>query len=317
MRTTRTRVLATMLACTAATLLIPAQAAEATYAGRNGRIAFGMNDSTGRHVYSVRPDGHGLRQLTDGPFTDLCPAYSATGRTIAFCSNRSGTFEVWSMTADGRRLRQLTSLASAAFPDFSPDGTQIAFDGQAAGDPFDEIFVMHSDGSGLHQITSGAGFNDWPAWSPDGHRLAFVSDRTGVEQVWTMRPDGTDATQLTFEPAVHDELPDWRPDGRQIAYSQYVSDGIEKIFVMNADGSGKHQVSSGAGDDFGPAWSPDGRQLAFLRDYGNGDRPVEVMDADGGDTHAVADPTGVVRQYVPAWQPRRDDEEGGHDGLPG
>lgn len=266
-----------------------------------------MADSTGRHIYSALPDGHALRQLTSGPFTDLCPAYSADGRQLAFCSNRGGSFEIWTMSAQGHHLRQLTSLGFATFPDYSPNGEWIAFDGHTADDPNDELFVMKRDGSQLHQITSGTGNNDWPAWSPDGSRLAFISDRSGVEEVFTMRADGGDVAQLTFQPISHDELPDWRPDGAQIAYSEG-EPGAGKIWVMNADGSGQHQVSSGDGDDFGPAWSPDGRRLAFVRDHGNGDRPVMVMNAQGGAANAVYDPQGDAVQFVPAWQPRGADE---------
>lgn len=280
----------------------PLTAAQASYPGRNGRIAFAMADSTGRHIYSVRADGSGLRQLTSGAVTDLCPAYSPDGRTIAFCSGRSGNFEIWTMTAAGTDLTQLTDVSFATFPDFSPDGNRIAFDGRTADDPNDEIFVMNADGSGLTQLTDGEGNNDWPAWAPYGHTLAFISDRTGVEQVFTMRANGRHQKQLTFQPVPHDQLPDWSPDGTRIAYEQGDT-GVGQIWVMNDNGTDQHQVSSGPGDDFGPAWSPDGRQIAFVRAYPNGDRPVMVMRPDGTHVRTLVDPTGDAVQYVPAWQP--------------
>lgn len=299
------RLTATASACALAATLATAHAApaQATYPGDPGRIAFGMTDTTGRHIYAARPDGSGLSQLTSGPYADLCPAYSASGRRIVFCSNRSGAFEIWSMSANGRDLRQLTSVASASFPDFSPDGSHIVFDGQLPGDSSDAVFVMNSDGSGLHRLTSGSGNNDYPAWSPDGRRIAFISDRTGVEQVFVMRADGAHATQLTFAPIAHDESPDWRPDGRQIAYAQGNPGVDEKIWVMNSDGSHPHQITFGTADDFGPVWSPDGRHLAFLRDFGNGDRPVMITTARGADVHRLADPNHTAHQFVPAWQP--------------
>ena len=295
-------------ACAVGLVAGPVPAAQASYPGDNGRLVFGMVDSTGRHVYSVLPNGHDPRQLTDGPFVDLCAAYSPDGRSITFCSNRSGSFEIWTMTAQGHNLRQLTHVGFASFPDYSPNGDRIAFDGQVADDPHDELFVMNRDGSDLHQITSGTGNNDWPAWSPDGRRLAFISDRTGVEQVFTTRPDGTGQTQLTFQPIAHDQLPDWRPNGEQIAYTQGDPGVDEKIWVMNADGSAQHRVSSGSADDFGPAWAPDGERIAFVRDFGNGDRPVVVMPAHGGTARPVYDRTGAVIQFVPGWQPRGGDD---------
>ena len=198
----------------------PMPGAQATYPGTDGRLAYGMADATGRHIYTVRPDGQGGQRLTTGPYIDLCPAYSQTGKKIVFCSNRSGSFQIWSTTATGHNLQQLTDLSFASFPDYSPDGRRIAFDAQIAGQPNDEIFVMDADGSHVTQLTSRTGNNDWPAWSPDGRRLAFISDRTGITEVFTMRTDGSAQTQLTFQPASHGQLPDWRPDGKKIAYSQ-------------------------------------------------------------------------------------------------
>ena len=118
-----------------------------------------------------------------------------------------------------------------------------------------------------------------------------------------MSSTGTHQTQLTFQPIAHDQLPDWRPDGRQIAYTQGDPGVNEKIWVMDSDGGDQHQVSAGTSDDFGPAWSPNGHYIAFLRDHPNGDRPVMVMDADGHHAHAVHDPSRAVTQFVPTWQP--------------
>lgn len=130
--------------------------------------------------------------------------------------------------------------------------------------------------------------------------MAFISDRTGIEQVWTMNVNGSNPKQLTTDPVTHDELPDWSPDGAKIVYADGPI-GSERIFVMNSDGSDPHQLTSGPGDEFAPAWSPDGAQIAFLRDAGTGDRPIYLMNADGSDQHLL---TGRgVRQFAPAWQP--------------
>src|SRR6478735_7817389 len=77
-------------------LLSTAPPAGATYDGQVGRIAFGAfvaADPTQGDIWSVRPDGQALRQLTDAPGLDICPAYSADGKEIAFCSNRTGLYE--------------------------------------------------------------------------------------------------------------------------------------------------------------------------------------------------------------------------------
>jgi len=145
--------------------------ASATYPGStNGRVAFGMNVNGNIDIYSSLPNGKAVQRLTSDPGFDACPAYSADGKQIVFCSNQSGSFEIWTMQQNGNKQTQLTHLdAHATFPDFSPDGSKIAFDANGVnGDPNDDIYVINSDGTGLRQLTTDAGNNDYPAWSPNG-----------------------------------------------------------------------------------------------------------------------------------------------------
>jgi Tol biopolymer transport system component len=291
-----------LAAALAAVLAIVAAAGASRHVAGVGRLAFALKDATGvSSIYSVRPDGSGLVRLTTGPSTDLCPDYSRDGRQIAFCSNRSGEFQIWTMNADGTGLHQVTSGAGASFtfPDFSPDRRRIVFAGTAtAAASSDDVYAIGADGTGLAQLTSGPGNNDYPAYSPAGRQIVFISDRTGTEQVWVMNADGSHQTQLTHSGVSDDEVPDWSPDGRRIVY-QEGDPPNGRIWVMNADGTGNHRLTSGPGNDFGPAWSPDGRQLAFVRDLGGGDRSVWVMDADGSNAHRLL-PIPLT-EYVPAW----------------
>jgi TolB protein len=196
----------------------------------------------------------------------------------------------------------------AVFPDYSPDGRKIAFDGFQGSDPNDEIYVVNAGGGALTALTSCAGypagcFNSYPAWSPDGRKIAFIhgddADADGNvinEQVWVMAADGSNKTQLTSTDTDHDQTPDWSPDGRKLAF-----EAGGHIFTMRADGSHQTQLTFGDGFDFGTAWSPDGGRIAFVRNLGGGGRPVFVMNADGSDQHQLTQ--GAPRQFVPAWQP--------------
>jgi Tol biopolymer transport system component len=282
-------------------LAVLCQGANASYPGAVGRIAFGIAGPDGNgNIYSARPDGRGLRRLTDDSANDLCPAYSPNGRQIAFCSDRTGAWEIWAMDQNGSDQHQITNLGNyAVFPDYSPDGRRIAFSGDEGTDPNDEIYVVRDNGAELKQLTRAAGNNDYPAWSPSGRKIAFTSDRSGYEQVYVMNADGSGQRQLTFDANTHDQLPDWSPDGRRIAYEDGASPN-GRIWVMNADGTGKRELTHGPGDDFGAAWSPDGRQIAFVRDFGDGNRPVYVMNADGSNQRPLHP---GAKQYVPAWQP--------------
>ena len=282
--------------------------ARATYPGAtNGRLAFGIRVNGNTDVYSVRPDGQGLRRLTTDPGFDACAAYSADGRRIAYCSGQGGgPVQVWTMKQNGKDKQQVTHLTGpATFPDFSPDGSKIVFTAKPAGSPTRDIYVIGSDGSGLTQLTSGSVDNAYPAFSPDGTKIVFTSRRTGTSQVYVMNVNGSGQTQLTFDAQPKDQVPDWSPDGSKIAYladthgiADIVNPSWGDIWVMNADGSGQHSITNGA-SYYGTAWSPAGSRIATM------DIPTRtnytVNAADGSDAQAVH-PGGL--QFVPGWQPR-------------
>ena len=107
-----------------------------------------------------------------------------------------------------------------------------------------------------------------PAWSLDGQRIAFGSNREGVDsEIYVIGAGGTGIQTLTTDPA-EDSAPVWSPDGRQIAFESdrgTGGSGRTQIYVMNADGSNQHGLSGSPADDRGPAWSPDGTRIAFAR----------------------------------------------------
>lgn len=295
-------------ACALVALAPLSGSARATYPGAtNGRIAFGMNVNGNTDVYTALPNGNDLRRLTTDRGFDACAAYSADGRRIAYCSGEGGgPVQVWTMKQNGTDKQQVTHLSGLAiFPDFSPDGSKIVFSAKPADSPTRDIYVIGSDGSGLTRLTNGVGNNGYPAFSPDGSKIVFTSNRTGTSQVYVMNADGSGQAQFTFDPQPKDQVPDWSPDGSKIAYladTHGISDVTPSwgdIWVMNADGSGQHAITSGA-SWYGTAWSPDGTRIATL-DLPS--RTVYTLNAsDGSDAQAVH--AGPGPQFVPGWQPR-------------
>jgi Tol biopolymer transport system component len=291
---------------TAASLLSAVAPAHATYEGRVGRIAFGAFEAgnTQSDIYSVRPDGQALRQLTDAAGLDICPAYSADGKQIAFCSNRTGVYEIWVMKANGKQERQVTSLGTRAlFPDFSPDGTRLAFSATPPGGGNPELWTVPVEGGEPTRLTETAAWSEQdPVWSPDGTLVLYrrVAPDRSTSQLWLIDVSSGVQRQLTFDPTFKDQVPDWSPDGSRIAYG---ADG--DVWVMNADGSGATNLTNSATYEFGAAWSPRGDWIAFTGegdDVPAGERYLQVMRPDGTDRQVVA-PTPGLRQAVPAWQP--------------
>jgi dipeptidyl aminopeptidase/acylaminoacyl peptidase len=114
--------------------------------------------------------------------------------------------------------------------------------------------VVNPDGTGLTEISTEGTENWWPAWSPDGDRIAFQSNRSGDHEIYVIRTDGSNPVRLTNNPG-EDGEPDWSPDGRLIAYSSMVG-GRYEIKVMNTDDTRPFRLVNLQLHNINPAWKP-------------------------------------------------------------
>jgi Tol biopolymer transport system component/imidazolonepropionase-like amidohydrolase len=151
--------------------------------------------------------------------------------------------------------------------DVSPDGRRIAFD--LLGD----LYVMPISGGQAKRITGGAMFDMQPRWSPDGTRIAFISDRDGLNNVWTMLPDGSDLRPVSKETSRDVNSPAWSPDGQYLFVRKHFVDqrsaGAGEVWMYHVSGGTGLQVTDRNGwqkDAGEPAISPDGKTLYYSKD---------------------------------------------------
>jgi Tol biopolymer transport system component len=142
---------------------------------------------------------------------------------------------------------------------------------------------------------------EWqPAWSPDGLRIVFVSDRTGRDEIHVMNADGTGVVQLTNAPGGN-AFPTWSPDGTRIAFVS-ARGGRNALYVMNADGTGQTRFTTDTAAENFPDWAPDGLHVAYVRGCLECIPAfTEVYLTNGTDTTRL---TSQARaNYRPVWSP--------------
>lgn len=226
------------------------------------RIVFASGRDGNYEIYVMNADGTGQTRLTNNSINDRNPAWCGT--RIAF-QGGSNFYDLFVMNDDGTGVTQLTNDAYKTItresPTWSPSCDRIAYS-YALGGSSSSIEVMNPDGSGKSTLVAASGVNRNPAWSPDGGRIAFASNRDDGQsyEIYVMNADGTQQTRLTVNSAFHYyDYPAWSSDGTQIAF-QALLNATPGIYVMNTDGSGAALVADSVGFTklgwFGPAAPP-------------------------------------------------------------
>ncbi len=271
-----------------------------------------MSDRDGvMNVYATTPGSGEVRRITDHDDMDVRHV-AARGTTIVY--EQGGRLrelelpEVGAAPAVGRPLPihvspdlpdlrpHLESLVSQIrWVDVSPSGKRAIVEARG------EILTVPAEHGDVRDITGTPGVHErFPAWSPDGASVAYLSDASGEYQLVIAPQDGRGETRTVSlgEPSFYYE-PVWSPDGSRIAYT----DKRLNLWVLELDGGAPRLVATDPYDEpprsMDPRWSPDGRYLAYAQRQDNHMRAIVVYDTATGARHRITD--GMSDAVSPAW----------------
>ena len=230
-------------------------------------------------------------QLSAEPDLELDAAISPDGRFVAYSAGVFGRMRIYVRQVDGGQRLPLSDGVGGShrWPNWSPDGSRIAFMGG------DAIYVVPAlGGTPDRAIESSGRVLLTPAWSPDGRQLAYADDRG----LWVRALDGGEPRQVVEARAVHS--PAWSPDGRRIAFvdenATYILDvgniAPSAIAVVDVAGGTPHQLTESTRSHASPRWGPDGRSLLFVSDRG-GARDIYQLPLRRN-ARAVGEPTRLT-----------------------
>ncbi len=204
-----------------------------------------------------------LQMLAVGLVMVAAP-YFPEGEVIAYVSYGNSSEDIFILDVSRGKAHNLTSYMNNSHegePDWSADGSQIAFSSRDVESNMSDIFAMDMDGGNLRQLTPmDAEYDFSPAWSPDSQRLVYIAYRASHADVYIMDADGSDARPLT-NTQLAESFPSWSPDGDLIAFG-LAHESANYIYIADAvDGDTQQLIP---GHFITPVWAPDGTHLAFM-----------------------------------------------------
>jgi eukaryotic-like serine/threonine-protein kinase len=266
---------------------------------RDGRkIAFVRRGSGpyGEIAWAEVPSGK-AESLTDDKASAFSPVWSADNRFVYFASSRGGTTNLWKVSAQGGSPVQITAgRGDDTELDVSPDGKKIVFASQRSAINLEEEAVDSSTESEQRWLTTDASRSTYaPAYSPDGRRIAYFTNRKGAENepIWIMDADGSNPVKLVEDTNLN-IFPRWTPDGQSLIFVSR-NRGIgppRNLRRMSLSGTLPEELPVEPAEATWGDVGPDGR-LVFRSKSG----PVQVFDAGNNKTQTLDAVKGILLRW--------------------
>jgi len=207
------------------------------------------------------------RRLTFGNWRAASPAWTTDGSSLVFSASSGGDSSLWRVAASGTSTPQRLAAigANGAYPAISRRGNRLAYAQSSIDYNIWRVKIPTSGETAKppQEFIESTRNDDLPQFSPDGTKIAFVSQRSGSTEVYVCDAEGSNAVQVTFlgGPNIGNP-PRWSPDGRRLAFSANI-EGPSEVYVVNASGGSPQRLTSDPVGSANPSWSSDGRWILF------------------------------------------------------
>ncbi len=238
-------------------------------------------NSRGR-LYKISPDNPQEPILIDTDFAGACNndhVLSSDGKSIAISHSAKEDYNsrIYTLPIEGGTPQLITPMAPSYLHGWSPDGKWLAYCAFRNDSKIQDIYIIPAKGGVEIRLTTAEGLDDGPEYSPDGKYIWFNSVRTGLMQVWRMKADGSEQTQMTFDDESNAWFPHVSPDGKQVVYLTYRKGDLEphqhvanknvELRLMSTEG-GEYKtivkLFGGQGTINVNSWAPDSKRFAFV-----------------------------------------------------
>ena len=238
--------------------------------------------NSGGRLYKISAKKPGEPVEINTDFATACNndhVLSFDGKSIAIShgTKEDRRSRIYTLPIGGGTPQLITPLAPSYLHGWSPDGKWLAYCAFRDNNNIRDIYIIPATGGEEKRLTTAEGLDDGPEFSPDGKYIWFNSVRTGLMQVWRMKIDGSEQTQMTFDEQSNAWFPHVSPDGKQVVYliyhkgdlepHQHVANKNVELRLMSAEGGDYKtlvKLFGGQGTINVNSWAPDSKRFAFV-----------------------------------------------------
>ena len=248
-------------------------------------LAFVRNSSSdGADIFLSDMTGSPPRRVTFDDRRIYGLSWTPDGRDLVYAANRAGGMRVWRLAAYGGSPREVVIAGrQARYPVVAPAGNHLIYsDSPSVSSIWQATLGAGSSGEERPAVRS-AGREFSPAWSPDGKKIANISDQTGSDELWVCDANGDNRVQITHLGGPRVRRPQWSPDGKTILITVNGERGND-LYTVAAQGGRPNQILLGAA---GGSWSHDGKSIYYQtrsqiwKAAANGGTPVQLTQMRG------------------------------------